>query len=70
MKVVHCHLCGTRMQNDEIALNLKLLGRQIGVTKCLPCLAEFLGCDEQELNIRMQQYKETGCLLFTRQYTL
>ena len=31
---------------------------------CLLCMAEYFGCDEDELKIKIREFKEQGCTLF------
>ncbi len=69
MKRVHCHGCTKELSNNEIALNLKLLGKHIGSLHCYQCLSESLGCDTVRLQELAEQYKSSGCLLFQTNYT-
>lgn len=69
MKAITCCKCGDRLLNQDVAMNLKLLGRQIGVVYCVACLARHLGAREDQLRERQRQYMQTGCSLFARRYT-
>ncbi len=69
MKKVHCHKCRAELSNNEIALNLKLLGKHIGTLHCYQCLSEHLCCETARLEELAEQYKSSGCLLFQRNYT-
>lgn len=69
MKKVHCHKCKTELSNDEIALNLKLLGKHIGTLHCYRCLSVSLRCEADRLEKLAEQYKSSGCLLFQKKYT-
>jgi hypothetical protein len=64
MKKVHCHDCGNQIDNNEIALNLKLLGKQIGIFRCYHCLSGYLGCDTIRLKEMADYFKNSGCILF------
>lgn len=57
------------VDNDEIALNIKILGKQIGTVLCIECLAKDLDCDVNKLKDMANYYKSTGCHIFQRKYT-
>ena len=69
MKTVHCEECRCAVTNNEIALNIKLLGKQIATVRCYACLAEALNCTVKELNEKVQYYKDMGCTVFEKIYT-
>jgi hypothetical protein len=69
MKTVHCNHCGIRTGNDEIALNIKIFGKQVGTIRCYNCLSEFLGCDSGQLKRMSLHYKDSGCSVFQNKYT-
>jgi hypothetical protein len=69
MKKVLCHDCGKNINNYENALNLKLLGKQIGTFRCYGCLAKHLGCEAKKLIEMAEYYKNSGCFLFQTNYT-
>jgi hypothetical protein len=64
LKKVVCNLCGNKPKKDRIALNKKLLGRNIDKYFCLDCLADFLNCTVDYLLIKIAEFKERGCMLF------
>ena len=64
MKSVLCHLCGAKLEKDHVALNKKLLGRQVKKLFCLPCFADYLSCSEDDLLVKIEEFKEQGCGLF------
>lgn len=64
MKKIICYLCGTPLGKDHSALNKKLLGRQIENLMCLACLADYLSCSEDDLIVKIEEFKEQGCGLF------
>ena len=64
MKIVICHLCDTKLEKDHIALNKKLLGRQVKKFFCLRCFADYLSCSEDDLLIKIEEFKELRCGLF------
>ena len=59
-----CIFCGEILEKDIIALNKKLRGANIKKMICVPCLADYLGCEIDDLMIKIQEYKEQGCTLF------
>lgn len=64
-KEEHCKFCGILISDkDIIALNKKMLGRNIKEKLCLPCLADYLSCTEEDLLIKIEEFKEQGCGLF------
>lgn len=66
MHRVDCFACGRkRLSKDEIALNKKMLGRDIRRFYCLACLADYLGVSVVELLAKIEEFKEQGCALFS-----
>ncbi len=65
-KMTHyCHNCLDKvLDKDTVALNLKLLGREITDFYCLECLAETLEVTVQDLKDKIESYKEGDCVLF------
>ncbi len=68
MKIVHCNDCKQRISNDEIALNIKLLGKHNARLRCNHCLSKTLGCNEEKLREMTVFLKNSGCMLFQRTY--
>ena len=66
MKTVFCAGCGKKTSTDEVALNQKLLGMQIGRFFCMECLAVRLDTTPGYLQKLIFQFKEKGCTYFTR----
>ncbi len=64
MKKIKCRLCNAKLPKDHIALNKKMIGRQVTKFFCLPCLADFLDCSEDDLLVKIEEFKEQGCALF------
>lgn len=60
----HCQQCKAILEKDVIALNKKLLGRNIANFYCLSCLADYLGATTDDLLIKISEFKEQGCNLF------
>lgn len=62
---VDCVICGKgRLDKDTIGINKKLLGESINNFYCMDCLAEYLGCNVQDLLDKIEEFKEEGCKLF------
>lgn len=64
MKKKKCCDCPRMLTKDETALCQKLLGTDTEEYYCLPCFAEYLSCDEEDLKIKISEFKEQGCTLF------
>lgn len=63
-KKVECCECRKTLVKDEVALCKKLLGTDTEVFYCIDCLAAYLECTKQDLEIKIQEFKEQGCALF------
>ena len=59
-----CCDCGKAVKKDEIALARKLIDEETEEFYCLPCMAEYFGCDVEDLIINIREFKEQGCTLF------
>lgn len=59
-----CSECDKKLVKDEIALSRKLVGDVAEDMFCVSCLAEYIGCSEEDLRIKIQEFKEHGCGLF------
>lgn len=64
MKKKMCRDCGKALKKDEIALSQKLIEVDTEEIYCLPCMAVFFGCEEDDLKIKIEEFKEQGCTLF------
>lgn len=64
MKKANCIKCYKLLNRDEIALCKKTLGRQVVQLMCITCLAEYLDCAEDDLAVKIEEFKEQGCELF------
>jgi len=63
-KVILCCECKNILVKDHVALSKKLLGRNITQFYCISCLAKFLECEINDLEIKIMEFKEQGCALF------
>lgn len=62
----NCVICGQENLNkDTIGINKKLLGTDIVNFYCMECLADYLGCNVDELLDKIEEFKEEGCTLFS-----
>ena len=59
---VSCHK--ENLDKDTIALNKKLLGKNIEVFYCIDCLAEYLNTTVDDLKDKIEEFKEEGCTIF------
>ncbi len=59
-----CQYCGESLSKDLIGLNKKILACSVEKFMCLLCLADFLGCSEEDLIVKIEDFKEQGCTLF------
>ena len=64
MKKKICCECGKPLKKDEVALSQKLINIDTEEFYCIPCMAEYFGCDEEDLLIKIREFKEQGCTLF------
>lgn len=61
-----CVACGESItEKDTIGINKKLLGTSIKTFYCMPCLADYLGTTVEDLEDKIEEFKEEGCKLFT-----
>ena len=61
----NCKVCNKNVNTkDEIAMNLKLLGRNIDTYYCKKHLMEFLDINKEQWNKYVKEFKESGCSLF------
>ena len=60
-----CLACGKKqLAKDTIGINKKLLGKDIKTFYCMDCLADYLGCTVEDLQEKIEEFKEEGCTLF------
>ena len=66
MNKVKCVACGrTDLDKDTIGINKKLLGEAVSTYYCMDCLADYLGCEVQDILDKIEEFKEEGCKLFS-----
>ncbi|NLB77115.1 MAG: hypothetical protein GX799_11750 [Crenarchaeota archaeon] len=59
-----CVECNAPLKRDEVALSIKILGLNVTNFYCIACLAEIIDCDQDDLTIKIQEFKEQGCTMF------
>lgn len=63
------HLCIACTQEvsdkNTIGINKKLLGTKVKRFYCMACLADYLGTTVEELEEKIEEFKEEGCTLFS-----
>lgn len=60
-----CIACSVEITDkDTIGINKKLLGKKVENFYCLPCFADYLGTTVEDLNEKIEEFKEEGCKLF------
>lgn len=65
-EVKKCYVCGkTPLTKNEIGLTKKLIDRKAVSFYCIDCLAEYLEVTSEELQAKIEEFKEEGCTLFT-----
>lgn len=64
MKVVYCDECSCKVEKKIVALNKKLISRNMKQFLCINCLANYLGTSTEELDNKIKQFVEEGCELF------
>ncbi|MGN0169199.1 MAG: hypothetical protein ACI39H_00370 [Lachnospiraceae bacterium] len=59
-----CKDCSKQLIKDEIALNKKIIDPKAKEYLCLNCMSESLDCSVEDLQIKIDEFKEQGCTLF------
>ena len=60
-----CKICFRGpLTKDEIGANKKLLGKDKNEYMCLDCLAGYFDCTRQDIEDKIEGFKEEGCTLF------
>jgi biotin operon repressor len=65
-KELKCRFCEKPVNKDTAALNKKIINRNQpkNAMVCLTCLAETLECTVEDLQDKIEEYKQEGCTLF------
>lgn len=59
-----CCECGKALKKDEVALSQKLIDIDTEEYYCITCMADYFGCEKEDLIIKIKEFKEQGCTLF------
>ena len=65
--MANCKECGANLDNDEIAIYIRLIDRKAKEFLCKKCLAIRLGCDVLLIDEKIHYYREHGCFLFPKE---
>ena len=64
-KCVRCAWCDEEVKRKNVvALARKLISVDTHVFYCLPCMADYFGCEVEALEEKIVEFKEQGCELF------
>ncbi|MDR0696921.1 MAG: hypothetical protein LBF68_05215 [Christensenellaceae bacterium] len=64
-KETYCSVCyKTKLSKNEIAVCKKILGRKIVNFFCMECFADYLELTVEELEMKIEDFKNQGCQLF------
>ena len=62
---VSCSSCGKYpLAKDEVGASKKLLGTDTEQMYCIDCLAAYLEVTPEDIQDKIQMFKEDGCTLF------
>lgn len=60
-----CVICSAEIKKKNvIGINKKLLGTDIINFYCMDCLADYLEVTVEDLNDKIEEFKDEGCKLF------
>jgi len=60
-----CYVCGKKnISKNEIGLTKKLMGKHSKYFYCFSCLADQLEVTTEELQDKIEEFKDEGCTLF------
>ena len=60
-----CVICGKEIREKNVlGINKKLLGEDIINYYCMDCLADYLDVTVDDLNEKIEEFKDEGCKLF------
>lgn len=65
MKPTECSSCWkTPLTKNEVGICKKLLGGKTKTLFCIDCLASYLDTSVEELQEKIEEFREEGCTLF------
>lgn len=60
-----CVTCGKEpLVKNEVGITKKLLGESTSVYYCMDCLADYLDVTVEDIEDKIEEFKEQGCKLF------
>ena len=60
-----CVTCSKEpLEKNEVGITKKLLGEDTSVYYCMDCLADYLDVTVQDIEDKIEEFKEQGCKLF------
>ena len=59
-----CQCCSRTLSTNEIAISMRLLGRDGRVLFCRECLARELKASPELIDKKIEQFRSMGCPLF------
>lgn len=60
-----CKECNTPLGSDDIAINQKLISRNVREFFCIDCLAKYYKTTREAIQARIDYYRKSGhCTLF------
>ena len=65
MEELRCKTCGAPLDRDDIGATKKLVNRGAKSFFCVPCLASRFGVEEDLIRKKIEEFKKSGCTLFT-----
>ena len=61
-----CIACGKEnLDKDTVGINKKLLGKAVNKFYSMACLANYLDTTVEDLQDKIEEFKEEGCTLFS-----
>lgn len=65
MEIKKCYVCDKEpISKDEIGLTKKIIDKKTKIFYCLDCLADYLEVTVEELQAKIEEFKDEGCTLF------
>ena len=66
MKKIPCRVFHkTPLSKNEIGINKKLIDPDTSEFFCISCLSNYLECSIDDINDKIEEFKEQGCTLFS-----
>ena len=59
-----CITCGRPLEKDEVALTRKLINRGATQYLCIDCLANKFEVTREDLEKKIEEFRQMGCTLF------